>query len=167
MNETVTGDAPAAVFDAARAGDAEALQAALEGGVPVDARNEAGDSLLMLAAYHCHAPASALLLERGADPNLANDKGQQPLAGVCWRGAVDIARALLERGAAVDGAGGGMTPLMLAAMCGHKQVVELLLEHGADPTLRTAKGMSARDYAANIKAQAIIDRLDEAEAKRA
>ena len=57
-----------------------------------------------------------------------------------------------------------MTPLMLAAMSGHRKIVAMLLEHGADPRLETAKGMTARDYAANIKAQAIIDMLDAAAA---
>lgn len=167
MSDTVTGEAvPAAVFDAARAGNVDALAAALEGGVPADARNESGDSLLMLAAYHCRGPAVELLLAHAADASLANAKGQQPLAGVCWKGAVDIARALLDHGAEVDGSGGGMSPLMLAAMCGHREVVALLLEHGADPTRRSGNGHSARDLAANIKAQPVMDMLDDAIAAR-
>ena len=167
MNQTATGAVPDAVFDAARGGDTETLRAALDGGVPADARNDAGDSLLMLAAYHCRAQAADLLLVRGADPNVANAKGQQPLAGVCWKGALDIARALVEHGAQVNGSGSGMTPLMLAAMCGHREVVALLLEHGADPTRRSTKGLSARDLAANIKAQPVLDLLDAAIAARA
>lgn len=152
----------AAAFDAARSGDTDALRTALDAGLAVDAGNESGDTLLMLAAYHCRAPAVELLIERGADADRANAKGQRPLAGVCWKGAVDVARALLDHGAQVNAGGGGMTPLMLAAMCGHKEVVALLLERGADPAVRTAKGHSARDLAANIHAKPVLALLDEA-----
>ena len=155
------------VFDAARRGDADQLRAALDGGVAVDTRNEAGDSLLMLAAYHCREAAVDLLLGHGAAPDLANAKGQRPLAGVCWKGSVPIARALLEHGADVEAGGVGMTPLMLAAMCGHTEVVRLLLEHGANPGARSGNGHTARDLAANIKAAPVIALLEEAIAKRA
>jgi ankyrin repeat protein len=60
----------------ARAGDAAALEVLLDRGVPADVRTEAGDSLLMLAAYHGHQGAVRLLLQRGADPELRNDRGQ-------------------------------------------------------------------------------------------
>ena len=155
-----------AAFDAARSGDTDRLQAALDAGLGVDTCNENGDTLLMLAAYHCRAPAVELLIERGADADRANAKGQRPLAGVCWKGAVDVARALLDHGADVDAGGNGMTPLMLAAMCGHREVVALLLERGADPGARSANGHSARELAANIRAQPVIALLDEALAAR-
>ncbi len=168
MSETHGGaTATEELFDAARAGDTETLRAALDAGVAIDSCNANGDTLLMLAAYHCRAPAVKLLLERGADADRANAKGQRPLAGVCWKGALDIARALLDRGAEIDAGGGGMTPLMLASMCGHREVVALLLARGADPRLRSANGHSARDLAANIRAQAVIEMLDEALAARA
>ncbi|MYZ40733.1 MULTISPECIES: ankyrin repeat domain-containing protein, partial [unclassified Streptomyces] len=55
------------IFDLARRGEAEALAAYVDAGVPANLTNDRGDSLLMLAAYHGHAPAVAALLERGAD----------------------------------------------------------------------------------------------------
>ncbi len=39
------------------------------------------------------------------------------------------------------------TPLMLAAKCGHLELVQLLLETGANPLLRNSAGFSARDMA--------------------
>ncbi|MYR07520.1 ankyrin repeat domain-containing protein [Gordonia sp. SID5947] len=83
----------------ARAGDAEMLRAYLEAGVPVDLRNQAGDSLLMLAAYHGSAPAVNALLEHGADANGANDKGQTPLAGAVFKGHDDVVEILVRAGA--------------------------------------------------------------------
>ncbi|MFI9503925.1 ankyrin repeat domain-containing protein [Nocardia sp. NPDC052566] len=90
------------VYDFARQGDAEALVAYLDAGVPVNLTNDNGDTLLMLAAYHGHPDAVAALLARGADPNRPNDKGQTPLAGAVFKGETEIVRALLAAGADPD-----------------------------------------------------------------
>jgi ankyrin repeat protein len=41
----------------ARSGDADALAAYIDAGVPVNLTNDKGDTLLMLAAYHGHEAA--------------------------------------------------------------------------------------------------------------
>src|SRR6187399_880691 len=79
-------------FAAARAGDATALLRLLTRGVPANVRTEKGDGLLMLATYHGHEAAARVLLEHGADPALANDRGQTPLGGVAFKGDVACAR---------------------------------------------------------------------------
>ena len=53
----------------------------------------------MLAAYHGHADAVRVLLERGADPDRANDRGQTPLAGAVFKGEDAVVTALLDGGA--------------------------------------------------------------------
>ncbi|MCZ0911002.1 ankyrin repeat domain-containing protein [Gordonia amicalis] len=83
----------------ARTGDERTLRAYLDAGVPADLRNQSGDSLLMLAAYHGHASAVSALLSRGADPDLANDRGQTPLAGAVFKGFDDVVRVLVDAGA--------------------------------------------------------------------
>ena len=71
----------------------------------------------MLASHHGHAASIELLLERGADPELCNDRGQTPLAGAAFKGLTEIMTVLLDHGAAVDGPDpDGRTPLMFAAM---------------------------------------------------
>src|SRR5262244_421085 len=77
-------------FQHARTGDAAALAALVDRGVPVDIRNHNGDSLLMLASYHGHLHATRVLLARGADAGRANDRGQTPLAGAAFRGDLDM-----------------------------------------------------------------------------
>ena len=64
--------------------------------------NAAGDSLLMLAAYHGHAETVQLILQHGATPTRANDRGQTPLAGAAFKGYTDVARLLLDAGADPD-----------------------------------------------------------------
>jgi len=64
---------------------------------------------------------------------------------------------------AEDGAPGrpdGMTPLMAAAACGHEGVVEVLLQTGADPARRDARGRTAAAYARAAGHPHLAARLD-------
>jgi hypothetical protein len=90
------------LFDAARAGDEPTLRAYLEAGAPSSLANQAGDSLIMLAAYHGHAGVVRLLGEHGADVQAPNDRGQTPLAGAVFKGYTDVVDVLLELGADPD-----------------------------------------------------------------
>ena len=74
------------IFDMARNGDAATLAAYLDAGVPIDLTNSAGDTLVMLAAYHGHPATVQVLTTRGADVNRVNDRGQTPLAGAVFKG---------------------------------------------------------------------------------
>ena len=59
----------------------------------------------------------------------------------CQGGHLEVARLLLERGAAVGAQRrDGVTALMMACMKGHVIVTRLLLEKGADRTLPTPWG---------------------------
>ena len=102
------------LFEMARAGDAAALAAYLDAGVPVDLTNVAGDTLVMLAAYHGHPDAVRALTERGADVNRANDHGQTPLAGAVFKGEDEVVRLLVDAGA--DPAAGGPNAIDTARM---------------------------------------------------
>ena len=113
-----------------------------------------------------YADATRVILEAGGDPELANDRGQTPLAGAAFKNDIAIARLLLARGAAVDGTGtGSRTALMTAAMFDRTEMVALLLEHGADPDFRDAAGQSAADMARAMGAQATPGQLDAAARK--
>lgn len=90
------------LFDMARRGHVEELEAYLDAGAPVDLTDPAGNTLLMLASYHGHADLVRALAHRGADVNAFNDRGQAPLAGAVFKGEDDVVAALLERGADPD-----------------------------------------------------------------
>jgi ankyrin repeat protein len=87
---TMTDDETAAfaeqVFERARQGDADMLGRLLASGLPPNLRNHKGDTLLMLASYHGHHDAVRVLLAQGADPLIANDNGQLPIAGAAFKG---------------------------------------------------------------------------------
>jgi ankyrin repeat protein len=106
------------VFGFARSGETETLVAYVDAGVPVDLTNEAGDTLLMLAAYHGHAATVRALVERGADPGRPNDRGQTPLAGAVFKKEPEVVRALLDAGA--DPQEGTPSAVDTARMFGHE-----------------------------------------------
>jgi ankyrin repeat protein len=111
------------LLDMARAGDAEALAAYLDAGAPADLTNAAGDTLVMLAAYHGHAETVRVLAERGADVNRVNDRGQTPLAGAVFKGEDDVVRVLVAAGA--DPAAGAPNAVDTARMFERRGYLEM------------------------------------------
>lgn len=86
----------------ARDGVTGELAAFVDHGLPVDVQDEAGNTLLMLAAYHGHADTVAMLLDRGADADRRNHRDQSPLAGALFKGEDVVVELLLEAGADLD-----------------------------------------------------------------
>lgn len=91
------------MFDLAREGGTDSLAAHVDAGVPAGLTDAAGNTLLMLAAYHGHDATVRALVERGADVDALNDRGQSPLAGAVFKGEDDVVRTLLAAGADPDG----------------------------------------------------------------
>ncbi|MFJ8966021.1 ankyrin repeat domain-containing protein [Lentzea sp. NPDC102401] len=87
------------MFDLARTGDTDRLAEAIDAGIPVNLTNGAGDSLLVLAAYHDHPGTVEALLERGADTGRVNDRGQTALGAAVFRRSGRTVELLLDAGA--------------------------------------------------------------------
>ena len=102
MTEALTASELAflrSLFDLARDGDSARLAEAIDAGIPVNLTNDAGDSLLMLAAYHQHPDTVRVLLDRGADTARVNDRGQTALAAAVFRRCERTVTQLLAAGA--------------------------------------------------------------------
>ena len=82
--------------------NAERLGAYVDAGTPVDLTDAAGNTLIMLAAYHGHPATVQALVDRGADVDAINDRGQTPLAGAVFKGYTDVVRVLVAAGADPD-----------------------------------------------------------------
>jgi hypothetical protein len=68
--------------------------------------------------------------------------------GVSFKGYPEIAQLLIEHGADLNARNGNDgTALMFATLFGRHNIVPVLLEAGADTTLRDVRGLSARDLA--------------------
>lgn len=105
-------------------------------------------AILAEAAGDGESETVALLLDHGADPNAATDRGNTALRGAAWRGRADIAAMLLNRGARTEAQGARFeAPLLTAASQSHAEVVRLLLAHGAKITARNEAGLTALQLA--------------------
>lgn len=116
--------------------------------VRVELHNRQGESPLMIAAIRGHLDVARQLIRRGAE---VNKPGWTPLHYAASRAepdSGDMVRLLLEHHAYIDAESPNRsTPLMLAAMYGHRDLVPMLLEEGADPSLRNEQGLTAVDFA--------------------
>jgi len=111
----------------------------------VEFANVAGETPLMLAAISNQLDLASKLIERGAE---VNRKGWAPLHYAASKGHIAMMRLLLENNAYIDAESpNGTTPLMMAAYYAPPLAVKLLLEEGADPTLRNQAQASALDLA--------------------
>lgn len=91
----------------------------------------------------------SFLLAKGANPNLADNRGNTPLMNAVQARFEDGVRTLLAGGAQIDKTNGsGETPLIRAVQLRDIGLVRLLVAQGANADKRdTIAGMSARDYA--------------------
>jgi ankyrin repeat protein len=97
-----------------------------------------GEAVLYRVVKQGRADAIHLLAARGVNTGAAGNMGQSALMPAVMRGDLAAVRALLDRGADPNGATGAttghrMVPLSWAARAGHNEIVDLLVERGADP----------------------------------
>jgi ankyrin repeat protein len=98
--------------------------------------------------------------ELATNPEAMNRRGVHDLPALYFAaigGGLETARRLLSAGADVNAACEAAAPIHGAVMGGNPDMVRLLLEHGADPSLPDFKGRGARRLAEDM------GRLDVAE----
>lgn len=135
--------------EAAERGDLAAIRLFLAHGGNPNASDGFRWSALLWAAGKGQRPAVELLLDRGADPNRGTLQGRlREMDGWTPSSVVSGIKGLQGK-FGPQRIAGGMTPLMAAAGHGHNEVVALLLQRGANPSLRDGVGDTARDYAQN------------------
>ena len=120
-------DLASRIFDMARNGDAATLAAYLDAGVPATLTNTNGDTLVMLASYYGHESAVTALVERGADVDRRNNRGQTPLPGAVFKNETTIMELLLRAGA--DPLAGSPSALDTARFFGKDGLARQLQRH--------------------------------------
>ncbi len=156
-----------------------------KGADPNRQKNENGAPVLVGVAYTHHVECVRLLIEGGADPNAVEERtGETALHSALTRSGEDISTAdrhavvklLIEHGADPnrrtipgiktlgfwrDVRTRGETPLHRAAAYASEETVKLLLEAGADKTIRDANGDSPQSWASwQWRPKRLIDLLD-------
>lgn len=117
--------------------------------IKIEARSPQDESALMLAAFIGDLTLCEVLIARDAD---VNKPGWTPLHYASTNAHLAVMQYLLDQYAYVDASSpNGTTPLMMAAMYGNSSAVKLLLEAGADPSLKNDKGLGALEFAQQVK----------------
>jgi len=91
-----------------------------------------------------------------------------PLVLAAYRGHTEVVKLLLERGAFVNAREkrNGLSSLSHAVGRGDKELVAVLLAHGADPSLKAVDGRTALDRAEANGATEIVALLKQAQLKK-
>jgi ankyrin repeat protein len=125
-----------------------------------------GATPLLRAAKGLDAPAVRVLLEKGANLNLANSRGITPIMAAAGLGSVDAdtrgfyltedvqqrsiesLRLLLKAGGDINSKDArGLTPLHEASRWGWNDVVQFLVQNGADLNAKDNRGLTPVDSA--------------------
>ncbi len=115
---------------------------------PLLRKPEFRGSVVVAAAESNNTELVRALIERGANVNAVDQRGDTALIYVAGLANLTLVRFLLDHGANVNSPGlYGDTPLICAAQGGSLECVKCLLAHGADRRPKDCFGMTASDYA--------------------
>ena len=146
----------------------------VEQGADVNIRGTDGSTAL-IAASSSSPRLVRLLLSKGADARVKMENGTaaftQCVNGIMFgQVSLDLAELLLSKGAdvndaATSGATKGYTPLIMAARNNKKELVEFLIQHGADVNATTGDGNTALSLATKAGHAEIVKMLKASGAK--
>eukprot|EP01049_Picozoa_sp_SAG25_P007336 SAG25_NODE_593_length_6683_cov_31.125911_2_plen_188_part_00 len=159
--KAVSPEHQTALFVCAQSGDVDIAQLLIDAGCDVNATDGDGCTALYVALDEDQADdlvgmqdrVAELLLSAGASPDIGNmdiGLGNTLLAWAASRRRLDHVQLLLRCGADPNKSGkSGMYPLHMAARCGAKDILQALIDGGADPsktctTHKTCPGVTAR-----------------------
>ena len=160
------------LVEAAKNRDAPAVRALLKQRGDVNARLGDGSTALAWAAHWDDLETADLLIQAGADVNIANSFGDTALWEACNNASAAMVVKLAGAGASPNAPllRTGETALMRCARTGNVEAVRALLEHGADLTVKeNQKGQTALMWAIEERhsevARLLIERGADVKAK--
>ena len=159
---SVAADAPQSLVDLIRAGQRDAVMAAITSpDIDVNAADPDGSTPLMWATYRVDHEMVQALLKKGAKVRVTNRFGASALAEAVKVGDVDMTRWLIDAGADANSANGdGETALMLASSIGSLPIAQLLIAHGANVNaVENFRGQNALMWAAAQDHPDVVDLL--------
>ena len=135
----------------------------LKGGANPMGRNKVGDDALNYGAIKGNLSIVKQMVDAGVPVN--RKQGWQPLSYAVYGKNLEVFDYLMAKGADVNGNNPSQaSALMIAAQQGQEEMVDRLLEAGADPTW-TKGGESAVDWALKAGNTDIAEKVMQAQAK--
>ena len=152
---------------AANSGMLDVLKKCVEKGINVNSKDQYNETPLFWAASKLSrslskgtkkndAAIAQYLIDNGADVNFVNKRSSDGyyftvLFRASWNDKHDLIKVLLKNGADVNfisNTNAERTPLMVSSYLNDYQLAKLLLEHKANPNIKTSEGLTALHYAA-------------------
>ena len=126
----------------------EFIETLIDLGANVNAqRTDDKEAPLTLSSGWNKFMAVYLLLDHGADANIASADGNSPLHTAVSKGFFDITKLLVEKGSYVNLQNKeGRTPLFLSVKNKHEQLIKLLIENEADVRIGYKENSTERFY---------------------
>jgi ankyrin repeat protein len=147
------GAGATALLVATHANQVETARALIEAGANVNAKDNIEDSPYLYAGARGHLEILKMTLSHGAALNSVNRYGGTALIPASERGHVETVRTLIEAGVDIDHVNKlNWTALLEAIILGdggeqHQQIVDLLVEAGANVNLADGDGVTPLQHA--------------------
>ncbi|CEJ87161.1 hypothetical protein VHEMI04323 [[Torrubiella] hemipterigena] len=120
----------------------------------IDATGEDGCTALYLASERGNVELVKMLLENNADINIAHKNGFSVLHAACRNSSLDVVKVLLDYGIDINVSHdliGRASPIFVASMAGHCELIQLLIDKGADISAMDNEGNVPLHFASSFQ----------------
>lgn len=129
-------------------------------GAPTEARNEEGNTCLLICAEKGNIEMAKLLLQNFANRHVLNTRGENCFRVACARGNFEIAKLFHSEGVDIDSrALDGSTTLHFAYCEGSESTLDFCLNEGCSPNVNNANGLTVQFLAYQDRKDQLAERI--------